>query len=497
MTESSAAPEIIPELSASAHKINRKKLGKSPYDHTGKHPGSLWFRYAFRVMIFSGLSIIFRKFEFDKIPENKGGRISVATHINGLIDPSIMIKTQKKRIISLGRHDLVTGPVIGWWARRDGAQPVLRKAEINAGVTDPEFAKKINNRSMLTVANCLAGGHGAVIMPEGKSHQDSKLHAFRTGFARAALVAAAIAKERQKPLPVIQPTGLHWNTHYWFRANSYVEYAQPIKINLVFDKSESARLAAGEWIEPPFSAVLELKDKVFSSLSPMTPDSPDWETYRAWKLIANLEANRSGKYITKLSEEVHATRAIRDKTRKVDKLQAIVPVAIEAAEILNSNGLDCSSIDSNQKLRKLDSKTRFKGLIGLILMISLLLPTLVGSGIQSALARYLADKSDEGQDARTTYFFLAGFFSPVFFWPVTSILIVYFLDINMLSLLAVSYMLIIIGAFYLSSLIFLIGYDFWSDYRVICHTEKLSKSPTGKEFNILVENLDYQLGLLI
>jgi len=58
-------------------------------------------------------------------------------------------------------------------------------------------------------------------------------------------------------------------------------------------------------------------------------------------------------------------------------------------------------------------------------------------------------------------------------------------------------MLIIIGAFYLSSLIFLIGYDFWSDYRVICHTEKLSKSPTGKEFNILVENLDYQLGLLI
>ena len=95
---------------------------------------------------------------------------------------------------------------------------------------------------MLTVANCLAGGHGVVIMPEGKSHQDSKLHALRTGAARAALVAAAIAKERKRPAPVIQPTGLHWERHYWFRTKSYVEYTEPIEIKLVFDDEQSSRL---------------------------------------------------------------------------------------------------------------------------------------------------------------------------------------------------------------------------------------------------------------
>ena len=132
MTDSSSAPEILPELSAAAHNFNRKKLEKAPHSLDGSHPGNYFFGQIFRIMISSGTSIIFRTFESDKIPPNSGGRISVATHINGLVDAGVMIKTQKKRIISLGRHDLITGPIIGWWSRRNGAQPVLRKAEIEA-----------------------------------------------------------------------------------------------------------------------------------------------------------------------------------------------------------------------------------------------------------------------------------------------------------------------------------------------------------------------------
>ena len=95
MNESSGAPEILPELSSAAHKFERKKLEKAPYSHDGKHPGNLFFGYILRLMIFVGTSIIFRKFETDKIPQNTGGRISIATHINGLVDPSVMIKTQR------------------------------------------------------------------------------------------------------------------------------------------------------------------------------------------------------------------------------------------------------------------------------------------------------------------------------------------------------------------------------------------------------------------
>jgi 1-acyl-sn-glycerol-3-phosphate acyltransferase len=497
VNESSGAPEILPELSSAAHKFDRKKLEKAPYSHDGKHPGNLFFGYILRLMIFVGTSIIFRKFEADQIPQNTGGRISIATHINGLVDPSVMIKTQRKRIISLGRHDLITGPFIGWWSRRNGAQPVLRKAEMEAGLTDSDFARKINHRSMLTIANCLAGGHGAVIMPEGKSHQDSQLHALRTGAARAALVAAAIASERQNSPPVIQPTGLHWKTHYWFRTNCFVEYSEPIKIDLIFTEAESARLAAGEWIEPTSDAVYDLREEMYNALSPLTPESPDWETFRALKLIANLEANNNQAPITKLSEEVFSARVLRDKMKTESGLQKIIPDAIEAAEILHSHNLDAASIGPNQELKILDLRTRIKAIFGIFLMITMFPATLLGSGFQSVLARYMANNSDEGLDARTTYFFLAGMFSPIIFWPFVSILILLFSGSNMFSLTSIFSFIIINLVFYISSLIFLYGYDLWSDYRLALVRVKLSKSDSGERLNILVKNLDLQLGLLI
>ncbi len=497
MTDSTGAPEILPELSAAAHKINIKKLEKSPYDHTGKHPGNLFFGYILRLMIKVGTSIIFRKFEKDQIPPNAGGRISVATHINGLVDPSLMIITQKKRIISLGRHDLITGPIIGWWSRRNGAQPVLRKAEVQAGVANADFARKINDRSMLTIANCLAGGHGAVIMPEGKSHQDSQLHALRTGAARAALVAAAIAKERNQPLPVIQPTGLHWERHYWFRTNSYVEYAKPIKIDLVFSDEDSSKLAAGEWIEPPSSAVNDLKDEMFDRISPLTPGAPDWETYRAWKLIAHLRANQKNKPLQTLSDEVHATRLIREEIKENKQLQKLIPSAIDAAEILHSSDLDSNSINPNQELKKVDFTTSIKAIIGLLLMSLFFFPVLVGSGLQSLLGRYMAEKSDEGLDARTTYFFLAGMFSVVIFWPIISIFIGVLLGGKAIfSLSGIFQILFIMVLFYFSSLMFLLGYDFWSQFRALSNVDKLSKSSEGEKLNDLVKNLNIQLGLL-
>ena len=503
MQDSTSAPEITPELSAAAHKINVIKLEKAPYDHTGKHPGNKSFSYLLRLMINVGKSVIFRNFESDKIPPNNGGRISIATHINGLVDPSLMILTQKKRIISLGRHDLITGPIIGWWSRRNGAQPVLRKAEVEAGVTDGNFARKINDRSMLTIANCLAGGHGAVIMPEGKSHQDSKLHALRTGAARAALASAAIARKRGKPAPVIQPTGLHWERHYWFRTKSYVEYTDPIEIKLVYDDEKSSRLERGEWIEPPASAVNQLKEEMYLKLSPLTPEAPDWETFRAWKLIAHLKANQDEKPLTSLSQEVHATRHIRDDINENGNYRELIPGAIAAAQILHSYDLDANSLNQNQKLKKMNLSSYYNALIGVLLMTITSIPVIIGSGLQSIMARYMAEISDEGLDARTTYFFLAGMFSPVIFWPFTSFVITslslwndVILDYPLLSHQALLCFISIIFVFYISSLIFLLGYDYWTNFRILAKISKFSNTPAGDEFNTLIKKLNTQLGPL-
>tara|TARA_B000000557_G_scaffold67027_1_gene52828 strand:- start:91 stop:483 length:393 start_codon:yes stop_codon:yes gene_type:complete len=129
-------------------------------------------------------------------------------------------------------------------------------------------------------------------------------------------------------------------------------------------------------------------------------------------------------------------------------------------------------------------------------MISLSIPTILGSGIQSILARYMAEKSDEGLDARTTYFFLAGMFSPVIFWPIISLVIIIVIEANILSIQGLSLFISLMIGFYLSSLLFLMGYDIWSEYRKRLQIDKFSKSLEGQNFESLIEKLNNQLVLL-
>ena len=179
-------------------------------------------------MLSVGLSYIFRRRQKDTIPVFEGGRILTATHINGLVDPAMMISSQDQRVISMGRHDLMTMPLIGWFSRRMGSQPVIRRPEIASGVSDQEYAKKINDRTLLTMTNCIASGFNAVVMPEGKSHQDSHLHRLKTGPMRFALNASAIAKKKRTSPPAIQPVGLHFRCHHWFRTDVFVEFPDPV-----------------------------------------------------------------------------------------------------------------------------------------------------------------------------------------------------------------------------------------------------------------------------
>jgi len=485
------APEILPELSKSATRLKREKLERVPWDHSGRHPGSPFFTRLLNIMFEFGNRFIFRESENDKLPSTEGGVIYVSTHINGLVDPMVITRVQDKRVISLGRHDLMTRPIIGWWARKFGSQPVLRRAEIEAGIVDAEFAKMINQRGMLTVSSCLAAGHSAVVMPEGKSHQDSRLHALRTGSPRSALAAAGIAFQRNQSPPVIQTVGLHWRTHYLVRTDCYVEFGPTIQVPQTYDLASRELLCSGTWVEPSKEATISLRDEMFDKLSPLTPEVSDWETYRAWKLIANMQANKAGKPIKKLSEEIHETRKVRERLGEVET--PLIESAKAAADILNDNNLYSNAIGPNNLLKEATITELIRGLFGLIMMLCSSLVAIPANIIQTTLAWILAGSSDEGLDSRTTYFMLAGMFSPILFWWIPiSVLIATTSD----GIITLEDFLNPIAAFlliYISSIIFVYGYDLWTDFITSFRRRKLSKSPTGQRLNNLLESIDLQL----
>ncbi len=491
MSDQAEAPEILPELSKSATRLKREKLERVPWDHSGKHPGNRFFTWLLDLMFEYGNRFIFRRSENDQLPVTKGGVIYVSTHINGLVDPMVITRVQDKRVISLGRHDLMTRPIIGWWARKFGSQPVLRKAEIEAGIVDAEYAKKINQRGMLTVSSCLAAGHSAVVMPEGKSHQDSQLHALRTGSPRSALAAAGIAFQRDQPLPVIQTVGLHWRTHYLVRTDCYVEFGPTIEVPQTYDVSSRESLSSGIWVEPSHEATISLRDEMFEKLSPLTPEAPDWETYRAWKLIANMQSNKAGKSINKLSEEIHETRKVRERFSGVDN--SLIDSAKTAAKILNNNNLYANAIGPHNRLKTSSASEFTLGFLGLMMMIFSGLIAIPANLIQTTLAWILANNSDEGLDSRTTYFMLAGLFSPILFWWFPILITIILTSDGIITMDDFLLPILLFLLIHICSMIFIYGYDFWTDFMTSLRRRKLTNSSAGKELNNLLESIDLQL----
>jgi len=490
VSDTSEAPDIDPVLSSGALKINPKKLNKVPWDHTGGHPGSKVAWSVIKSLAKLSKYYLFRSVEEQSPAKYDGGRIYASIHINGLVDPLSIILSQDKRPITMGRHDLATMPFIGWLTRRMGNQPVIRRAEQKSGVSDQDFAKSINHRTLLTMSHCISGGHGAVVMPEGKSHQDSKLHKLRTGAMRFAINASTIASSKGFPSPVIQPVGLHFRCHHWFRTDLFVEYPEPIEIPIVKTENHSRGLNEGTWMEPPEDMVRKLRDELQNRLSEVTPEAPDWETYRAWQLLAHIRSRQENHTLDKFSKEVLATRKIREIMTHRNESQ-LIDDARRASTILHSRDLDGRSISHDISLDKKQEIS--KGVLGLILMMMASFISIPSTGIQSIIAWYLGNNSDEGIDARTTHHMFAVFFSPITLWPIFALLFSYY-TLEALSIEASPTALIIGGLIMMigiqfSNMLMLSGYDLWTDYTASRRRIILSKSDEGPELTELLQKI--------
>ena len=485
------APDIDPRLSKGATKLRKRKLDNIPWSHSGRHPGNSLFWRVILVMNAIAWRYIFRNRQVDELSDYKGGRIFSAMHINGLVDPMTLTYVQDRRIISMGRHDIMTMPLIGWFARRMGSQPVIRRPEIRNGVADEDYAKRINERTLLTMTSCIASGYNALVMPEGKSHQDSSPHRFKTGPMRFAVNAAALAKHNDLASPALQPVGLHYRCHYWFRTDIFVEFSEPIVVSPPMDKQIGEAISSGSWVEPPEEQVNQLRDRLFEAVSEVTPNSPSWEVYRAWHLIGHLEAQDSGNKLATLRDEVLAARRVRNSLLNREGVEQIMEPAEKAAGILHSNDLDGRSIIEG-KLRS--DRNWGKAIVGLTMMLLTSPVTLPSTGLQASLARYFGDRTDEGIDARTTYHMLAAMFSPILFWPPIAILAT--LTVSKLSMISIIIFLLIMGGIHISNLIFLFGYDLFTDFADSNRRHKINKSEQGEELRKLLDQIRLNLNLL-
>jgi 1-acyl-sn-glycerol-3-phosphate acyltransferase len=422
----------LPVLSKSASMMKIDRLMKTPLPtFHGNTPGSPFWTQIVSMMLKATIGFQFRSYEVtgkDKIPTARGS-LCCSWHTNGLIDPATIMTSHPKRFVVGGRHDLVTRPLIGFWARRIAVQPVVRQAELIRGGCSPEVAATLNGRSLLNLSTGISHGFGCFLFPEGTSHNEAHLLRLKTGPMRTALSAAALAKGQGRETPVIIPIGLHWRIRHHWRTDAWVEFGQPIELPAEELGDEIFhQLSTGKWAEPPAELVNRLRDELRIRLEYLTPNAEDWTTYNAWHLLGRLEGGKEGKLPITWQDEVRAARNVRERLAKKPEDERLSK-AREVATILEKNHLDARAIDAEGGIRKAKISAAPAAITRLVMAL-LFLPLFIPSCfIQALVGKILGDKNieNEGLDARTSYQFLASMFGSFFLWPPIALIISSFL----------------------------------------------------------------------
>ena len=228
-------------------------------------------------------------------PGDVGGRIFVANHVNGLVDPVLVMTTAPCVISPVGKSTLWSIPLLNWVLDAVDAVPVTRRKD------DPTKAVGSNDAVFEAVANKLIKNGNILIFPEGISHNEPQLQKLRTGAARM-LVRAA--NSGAKGL-TFQAVGLEFDARDVFRSRALVIYGPVREIDAITGDSEGRVRAATV--------------AMAADLSDLIVEGTDWTEMRAIAQVAEVLANATsggdGAPLSSLAQRNAIGRRVEAATR--------------------------------------------------------------------------------------------------------------------------------------------------------------------------------------
>ena len=202
-----------------------------------------------------------------KVPPS-GPLVIVANHPNGLVDPIVVACVAERQVKILGKEPVFRMPILGWMAKLAGAIPVYRSqdghdTDLNRGVFDAVHAE-------------LAQGEAIVLFPEGISHNEPGLQKLKTGAARMALGAEALAGI---PLGTkVIPIGIVYRNKARFRSNLAVEIGDPVDVAPFVDV----------WNQNSKEGAIALTKEIDSALRKVMLDLERWEDFPLLELATKI-----------------------------------------------------------------------------------------------------------------------------------------------------------------------------------------------------------------
>ncbi|HEX6903464.1 MAG TPA: lysophospholipid acyltransferase family protein [Thermoanaerobaculia bacterium] len=221
------------------------------------------------------LKAFFREVEVvgaERIPRDRP-LVLIANHVNGLIDPLLLVEPLPVHPRFLAKSTLWKNPLVRPFLTLAGAIPVYRRQD--------EGVDPAKNAETFARSHELLGSGGVLaLFPEGGSHNEPGLLPLKTGAARIVL-------ESEKKYPGlgvrIVPVGLLFDSRETFRSRALIQVGPPI--------DPAPQVAQAE--TDPQGAVRALTDRMDDGLKDVTLNYDTWEDARLIARAADLYRRRA------------------------------------------------------------------------------------------------------------------------------------------------------------------------------------------------------------
>jgi 1-acyl-sn-glycerol-3-phosphate acyltransferase len=148
-----------------------------------------------------------------------GGRVILAaSHLNGFVDPVLLVSELGRLPRFLAKATLWSVPPARLFLNLAGAVPVQRR--VDAGdATD-------NRATFAAAVRALEARDTIAVFPEGTTHDDPSIRPLRTGVARIALAASAEGVDGVRIVPI----GISYEDKVRSRGRALIEFGPPIAV---------------------------------------------------------------------------------------------------------------------------------------------------------------------------------------------------------------------------------------------------------------------------
>lgn len=237
-----------------------------------------------RALAYAVCRIFFRRVHLSGTPYVGPSCLWAANHTSGIVDPAVMFGLCPVQLRPISKHTLFEHPLMRPLLIAARAIPIRRmqdmklevegqKQEIEKGTPEKEWRANANTEAFRTVSDALLAGDCILIFPEGVSHDEPYLHAFKTGIARMALQAITHSPRPDQCI-FVQPVAIDYSEKDEFRSDLNMHFCEPI----VITSSEMQ--------------VEDIMSGLRQSLSEGLAQFDDWNEKRNWQFIFEMAYGR-------------------------------------------------------------------------------------------------------------------------------------------------------------------------------------------------------------